>query len=257
MALKSILLDIDGVLCIRNKLIEGAPQTLKKLKEKYRIALVTNTTRAPSKSILEMLRGLGFEVEEEEIFTPLKLVRDFLLKSGAGAYFLVSEGAKAEFEGMEGFPIKYVVVADAYTNFTYQSLNEAFRLLLKGAELIGLAPNRYFMDTDGELSLDAGPFIKALEYASGKSATVIGKPSPEFFKLVLEHVGAKPEEAIMVGDDIEFDVLGAQKNRIRGVLVKTGKFREEDLKKGINPDYIIETINDLPGLIDSIQEGRR
>jgi Predicted sugar phosphatases of the HAD superfamily len=107
-------------------------------------------------------------------------------------------------------------------------------------------PQQIFSDEDEKLSLDAGPFVKALEYASGKTATVIGKPSAEFFGLVLEHLGVKPEDALMVGDDIEFDILGAQKVGMKACLVKTGKFRESDLEKGIKPDLLLENVNELP-----------
>ncbi len=137
-------------------------------------------------------------------------------------------------------------MADAYKNFTYENLNTAFRYLLEGAELLAVAPNRYFMDKDGKLSLDAGPFVKALEYASGTSAKIIGKPSKDFFNLVLKALDVEPREALMVGDDIEFDVKGAQDAGIMGVLVKTGKFRPEDLNKGIEPFAILESVAQLP-----------
>ncbi|GBC89227.1 Sugar-phosphatase AraL [bacterium HR13] len=107
------------------------------------------------------------------------------------------------------------------------------------------------MDKDGKLSLDAGPFIKALEYATEKNAIVIGKPSYEFFTVVLEYLKARPEETLMVGDDIEFDVLGAQKFGMRGCLVKTGKFRDKDLERGIKPDLIIQSIKELPGTLEA------
>jgi ribonucleotide monophosphatase NagD (HAD superfamily) len=75
---------------------------------------------------------------------------------------------------------------------------------------------------------------------------VIGKPSAEFFGLVLENLGVKPEDALMVGDDIEFDILGAQKVGMKACLVKTGNFRESDLEKGIKPDLLLENVNELP-----------
>jgi HAD superfamily hydrolase (TIGR01458 family) len=246
METKAVLLDIDGVLCIRDRVIEGAPEALSKLRETYKIALVTNTTRVPSRMIFERMRSLGFDIERGELFTALRTAKEFLLKDKANAYLLVSEWAKEEFESLEAYTTKYVAVADAYTNFTYQNLNTAFRLLLEGADLIAIAPNKYFMDEDGKLSLDAGPFVKALEYASGKTAKVMGKPSPEFFKIVFECLKVNPEEVLMVGDDIEFDILGAQKLGMKTCLVKTGKFRESDLEKGIKPDIVLETVRELP-----------
>jgi HAD superfamily hydrolase (TIGR01458 family) len=109
-------------------------------------------------------------------------------------------------------------------DFTVELLNRVFRKLLEGAELIGLQKNRYW-ETSGELTLDAGPFIAALEYASGREARVVGKPSAEFFSLALEDLGLKPEEVAMVGDDVEVDIGGAQKVGLKTVLVETGKYR--------------------------------
>ncbi|TIU71607.1 MAG: TIGR01458 family HAD-type hydrolase, partial [Mesorhizobium sp.] len=80
-------------------------------------------------------------------------------------------------------------------------LNDAFRELVAGAELLALATNRTFRDADGALSLDAGPFVAALEFASLKRATVLGKPSPAFFLSALASMNCPPEQAIMVGDD--------------------------------------------------------
>jgi ribonucleotide monophosphatase NagD (HAD superfamily) len=86
MGIKAVLLDIDGVLTIRDRIIEGAPQTLKELRKNFKIALVTNTTRVPSRMIFERLRNLGFDLEKEELFTALKVSREFLVKNKANAY---------------------------------------------------------------------------------------------------------------------------------------------------------------------------
>ena len=87
------------------------------------------------------------------------------------------------------------------------------------------AKNRNFLDHDGELSLDAGPFVAALEYASGREATVFGKPAAMFFKLAVESLRCAPEEVAMIGDDVEADVGGAMAAGLMGVLVRTGKYR--------------------------------
>ncbi|MFN3947629.1 MAG: HAD-IA family hydrolase [Aquificaceae bacterium] len=174
------------------------------------------------------------------------MAKEFILFQGGGAFLLSTDEVSEEFKEVPKEPVRYVVVADAYKNFTYENLNLAFRYLLEGADLIAIAPNRYFMDKDYRLSLDAGPFVKALEYASGKEAKIIGKPSKDFFHVVLKALGVEPYQALMVGDDIEFDIKGAQEAGIKGVLVKTGKFRQEDLKKGIEPFALLESVAELP-----------
>jgi len=143
------------------------------------------------------------------------------------------------------------VVGDAGENFNYPRLNRAFRTLVNGAKLIAAAKNRYFKDADGELSMDAGGFVTALEYAAGVEATVVGKPSPEFFHQALHSMGLKPEEVIMVGDDIESDIAGAQAAGLRAVMVRTGKFRPADLEGAIFPDEVIDSVAELPQLLEA------
>src|SRR5262245_40335224 len=120
-----------------------------------------------------------------------------------------------------------VVVGDAADGFTYETLNRAFRLLMNGAPLLALAMNRYFRETDG-LSLDAGPFVAALEYASGRKATLFGKPAPALFHAAMDRFGCKPADVIMIGDDVEADVNGAIATGLGGMLVRTGKYRDGD-----------------------------
>ena len=131
-------------------------------------------------------------------------------------------------------------------------MTRAFRYLIEGAELIACAKNRYFKDKDGKLSLDAGPFVVALEYASGKKAILVGKPNKEFFLKAVKSMNLSPEEVAVVGDDIETDVKGGMDVGLFGILVKTGKFKKDDLKKGIKPDLIIDSIKDLPKALERL-----
>jgi HAD superfamily hydrolase (TIGR01458 family) len=124
-------------------------------------------------------------------------------------------------------------------------MNAAFRALNNGAELIAAAKNRYFKDQDGVLSMDAGGFIAALEFATGKEVKIIGKPSETFFHLAVDSMGLEPDEVLMVGDDIEADIKGAQDAGLKAALVKTGKFQPSDLKRGIVPDFVLEDVNGL------------
>jgi HAD superfamily hydrolase (TIGR01458 family) len=121
-------------------------------------------------------------------------------------------------------------------------MNLAFRLLLDGAILLALEKDRFWMGRDG-LLLSAGPFVAALEYASGKSAEVIGKPSPQFFRLALDSMDAVPGESAMIGDDILTDIGGAMALGMKGILVRTGKFRPDVLAgAGVKPTRVIDSI---------------
>ena len=126
------------------------------------------------------------------------------------------------------------MLGDAGTGFTYENLNTAFRILLGGAKFIAMGDNRYFKEEDG-FSLDAGPFVHALEYACKTNATVIGKPSKEFFLNAIKDFECSPDQVVMIGDDVEADVNGATAASLRAILVQTGKYRKNDEHRIADP----------------------
>ncbi len=247
--LRGILLDIGGVLYEGSEPILGAVEALRKLRERYKVRFLSNTSRLPPRALKEKLEKMGFGVEESELFTALSAAKLFLQSQKARSYVIGTDEAREYFEDLEGEE-RYVLVCDAYKNFTYDALNIGFRKLEAGAGFIATNMNRYFKDSDG-LSLDAGGFVKCLEYASGKTAKVLGKPNCEFFSLALQSMGLKKDEVVMVGDDIESDILGAKACWLRTVMVKTGKFKPNDLLRG-NPDFLVESIADLPKLLEEM-----
>ena len=224
MRLKGLLVDLDGTLYVGDEPVEGAREAIERLKSSGLVLrYVTNTTRKPRREVCEHLLSLGFEVEEAEIFTPAKAAASLV---GDRSCFLLVDESLLEDLGevtLSQDRPDYVLVGDLGEGFTYDRLNAAFRHLMDGAELIALQKNRYWRKDDG-LSLDAGPFVAALEYASGTSATVIGKPEKDFFLLAIEEMGLGPHEVAMVGDDAEADVAGARAAGLKGIQVKTGKY---------------------------------
>ena len=247
--IKGLLIDIGGVLYSGENVIEGAVEALKELKQKYKIRLLSNSSRNTPENILLKLKKFGFDINAEEVFTALSAAKRFLEFNNSKAYVIATDEAKKFFEDLSG-EVEFVLVCDAYKNFTYDNLNQGFRLLEEGKGFIATNKNRYFKDTDG-LSLDAGGFVKCLEYASGKSAKILGKPNCEFFSIAIKDMGLEKNEVLMVGDDIESDILGAKSCLIRTVMVKTGKFKPNDLLKG-KPDYLIDSIAQLPELLKKL-----
>ena len=163
----------------------------------------------------------------------------------------MADDVKADFAGLSEADedVDAVVVGDLGERFDYATLNRAFRLIMDGAELIALQRNRYWLRADG-LALDVGPFVAALEYAANVAAVVVGKPAPAFFALALSQLGVEPEHAAMVGDDVETDIGGAVRAGLRGVLVRTGKFREETLAAADPPPTdVVDSMADVPALL--------
>jgi len=246
MRIRGLLLDLDGTLYVGDEPIEGARQAVEGLRASgLALRYVTNTTRKPRREVSEHLRSLGFRVEEAEIFTPARDASGLI--GDKSCFPLVDESLLEDLRDVTFDDARpdYVLVGDLGEDFSYGRLNAAFRLLAGGAELLALQKNRYWRTQEG-LSLDAGPFVAALEYASGKSATVVGKPEREFFLLALEDMGLQPNEAAMVGDDAEADVAGAQAAGLRGMLVKTGKYHPE--AEG-EPDLLLDSVAALPGAL--------
>jgi HAD superfamily hydrolase (TIGR01458 family) len=251
---RGVLLDIDGVLYVEDEAIAGAVDAVKRLRDSGLILrFVTNTTSRSRASTLVKLRRLGFDVAENELITPAALAVQVCHRRGHRhvALFVASD-VRADFAGLEaraeGGGADAVIVGDLGDAWDYAALNDAFRLVIDGADLIALQKNRYWLRADG-LSLDVGPFVAALEYATGRTATVVGKPAREFFEQVLEGAGVSAAEAAMVGDDVESDIGGALDAGLSAILVRTGKYREDHVAaSGIAPTATVDSILDLPAL---------
>ena len=251
MGVKGLLIDLDGVLYIGNRPIDGAQEAIASLTESgFSIRYVSNTTRRCRHTIAARLSEMGFEIPEHAIFTPPLAAVTYMKNTGKNRYFLLT--TSDVYRDFPPLPAPHppssmdcVIIGDAGERLTYENLNTAFRYLETGAELLALERDRYWMAPDG-LCLSAGPFVAALEYASGKTAMVMGKPAPAFFSLALQDMHLTPSETAMIGDDIETDIGGAQQIGMQGILVRTGKFREGSVRdSSVIPERIIDSIADF------------
>ncbi len=251
--IRAVLLDLDGVLYVEDEPIPGAVAAVAALRDAgVALRFVTNTTSRPRGMILERLRRLGFVAAPHEVITPAALAVRHC--AGAGrrqVLLLMNDAVKADFAELDEVEdgAEAVIVGDLGEAFGYHALNRAFRRLMGGAELVALQKNRYWLTPDG-LSLDVGAFVAALEYAARTEAFVVGKPSRAFFASILDGIPEAAAHAAMVGDDVESDVGGAQRAGLAGILVRTGKFREDTLRaSGVTPTAVIASIADLPALL--------
>jgi HAD superfamily hydrolase (TIGR01458 family) len=248
-----LLVDLDGVLYVEDEAIPGAREAIATLRAAgLGLRFVTNTTARPRSGTLERLRRLGFPIADEELITPASLALLRCRERGHRmAALVMNEEVKRDFATLEEVTesADAVIVGDLGDAFGYEVLNRAFRLVLDGAELIALQKNRYWLTPDG-FSLDVGPFVAALEYATGREAFVVGKPARAFFELARAELDVAPAAALMVGDDVESDVGGALDSGLRAVLVRTGKYREDVVAASpIEPTAIVDSIADVPGLL--------
>ena len=251
--MEGVLLDVDGVLTVSWKPLPGAQETISALQRtSMPFLLLTNTTMKTRRELAGLLQDGGLAVEEDRIVTALTATAAYLREKhpGAKCFLLGAEGISEDLEGIDIVEdgADLVVTAGAEETFTYYRLNKAFNLLMDGAPLVAMHRSLYWVTAAG-LKLDAGAFVKGLEEAAGIEATVVGKPSEDFFRTALALLGSSADETAMVGDDIENDVLAAQRVGLTGVQVRTGKFRPEALERASGtPDHVIDSIADLPEL---------
>lgn len=250
--IQGVLIDLDGVMYNDSRAIPGASQTIHWLEEKnipYRF--ITNTTMKSRRTLHEKLKNFGISVRENKIFSAAYAASLFVRqKKNATCFLLLLDDAKKEFQGLEKNEgeVDYVVAGDLGDNFTYELLNTAFLKLHNGARLIATQKNRFWLSDQG-FKLDAGPFAVLLEYAADTESILIGKPAETFFKMALMDLNLPAENVMMIGDDIESDIIGANRLGISTCLVQTGKYRSEDLLKSkVKPDYLLPSIKFLPKL---------
>jgi HAD superfamily hydrolase (TIGR01458 family) len=253
---KAVLIDIDGVLTVSWEPVEGAVRALQRLRDaQLPVRLLTNTTSRPRSAIVKALAEAGFQVAPEEVLTAVAVTRAYLDRHhhGERIAFLSSGDVREDLKGLRIVPLdgnpEVVVLGGAGPEFNYDTLNQVYARLVDDAHLIAMHRNTSWR-TEAGLQLDSGAFLLGLEHAAGVTATVLGKPSDHFFATALHDLGVGPREALMVGDDVEADVLGAQAAGIRGVLVRTGKFTRRSLAAAEGtPDHVVESFADVPGLL--------
>lgn len=259
-SIKGVMFDLDGVLYIGNKPVPGAIEAVNAIRAKgITCRFVTNTSTLSIASIQHKINALGFNVVQSEIISAPQAALNYLKKqTNPICRLLLAEDVKKDFAQFKqsGTKANFIIVGDIDNSWTYQMLNEVFACLMKGAKLIAIHKNR-FWQTENGLHMDIGAFIAGLEYASNTNAMIIGKPSPDFFNAVLADMQLKTDEVVMIGDDIDSDIGGAQNLRIKGVLVRTGKYRQAYTESSpIKPDVIIDSIAELPNLMQTSQPNK-
>jgi HAD superfamily hydrolase (TIGR01450 family) len=255
-SLRVFLFDLDGVLSVGKEKPRylGGREIVRRLKESGRKTYVlTNDSTQVREEIHKHLVELGFVFCIDEILTSSYLTARYLTERfGTAQFYLIGEdGLRGELEaaGHHGSDRPQVVVVGLDRQLSYDKLNDALRFLRAGAGLIGTYGGSVYMSGRGP-ALSAGPIVKALEFASGKRAVLIGKPSPRMFQLALRLANEKPNRAVMVGDQIETDLIGARRAGVHTILVLTGvESRVEIARSKIKPDAIIENVDALGPLL--------
>ncbi|HEY7773332.1 MAG TPA: TIGR01458 family HAD-type hydrolase [Marinagarivorans sp.] len=256
--IRAILFDLDGTLYIGDAPIDGARATLAYLREKsYTLRFLTNTTTKSQAQILVNLQQMGFDIAEDELISAPVAARLELaainqkMSKPIRIWPLVDDAIKTDFDMFDyddQMP-DYVVLGDIGERWNLALINHLFNVLHSGAQLIALHKNRFWQTTSG-LKADIGFFIAGFEYVCSKKALVMGKPNQDFFNRVLASAKVPAHQALMVGDDIDSDIDGAQQLGIRGALVETGKFRQHYFEQSdVKPNHVIASMVQLQQML--------
>lgn len=224
------LFDLDGVFYRgkESRVKIGGTKAIEALRERGRkLYVLTNNSTDASETVYQRLADFEIPVRREEVLTSGQMTAEYLSeKHGHVSYFLVGEGGldsemkKCGHARVDGESADFVVIG-LDRGVTYETLDHAARLARRGAEIVATHDSALFMYKTGP-AMAAGPLVRAIEYASGKRATVIGKPSPLMFRIALKRAGCRREEAVMVGDQLDTDIEGALRAGIDPILVTSG-----------------------------------
>jgi HAD superfamily hydrolase (TIGR01458 family) len=250
---KGLLFDLDGVLYVGSAPVAGALEAVKTLQNSGLVCrFITNTSTLSLQSLQNKINALGFEIPKKEIISAPQAALNFLkTQHNPICRFLLADDVKKDFAAFKqsDTEAEYIVVGDIGNAWTYQMLNEVFACLMRGAKLIAIHKNR-FWQTEHGLQMDIGAFIHGLEYASNSQAMMMGKPSADFFNIALADMQLAAAQVLMIGDDIDSDIGGAQKSGIKSVLVRTGKYRAAyEQASNIKPDLVLGSVADLPKIL--------
>jgi len=253
-SIDALLIDMAGTLFEGHREIPGSFEFIKSLdKRGLRYCFLTNTAGRTADGIAQAMAANGLPVAPERILNPIVAAEGLLRREGLQSfYFAGSDHVRAAFsvDPNNDTDPAVVVLGDLQDICTYEELNKIYRLISAGARLLTTSYSPYFL-TEGGRSLDTGAFTRMFEQFTGTKAVVLGKPSQLFFEMALAQMGATPETTVMVGDDVITDIGGAAALGMRTVLVRTGKFSEEQLKSAsLQPDLTIDKLADLAELID-------
>ena len=245
--------DMDGVIYHGNRILPGVLEFVNWLQhENRKFLFLTNSSERTPRELQQKLERMGLEVNESHFYTSAMATASFLSSQcpGGSAYVIGDAGmTKALYDvgfSMNDINPDYVVVGETRT-YNYEKIEHAVRLVLKGAKLIGANP-----DLTGPTERGIAPATRALmapiELSTGKQAYYIGKPNPLIMRNALKKLGCKLEEAVIIGDRMDTDIIAGIESEIDTILVLSGvTTRDEVGNFPYKPNYILDGVGDILG----------
>lgn len=258
MAVRTFVFDLDGVVYRGEQALPGAVDTIETLRKLGRqVYFLTNNSTQTRTTYANKLRGMGIPAEEGHIMTSSYATALYLSEldgNGKTAFVVGEEGIRKELEAVgirvvKDPPADYVV-AGMDKSFDYQTLLRAQQAILGGAKFIATNRDATYPLEGGLVVPGGGALVAAIEVASGVQPVVIGKPETHTMHSILELAGCLPEEAVIIGDRLDTDVLLGKRIGSPTVLVLTGVTTEQDVEKSpeeLRPDLVVHTLPEILG----------
>ncbi len=250
------IFDLDGVVYIGSKTVNQAPKVLDKLRKEHKtISFITNNpTRSPRQYVKKLKDMKIFTVEEEIITSPMAvafyLKKRFRKLNEKTAYVIgssylkkvVKETGLTLINNIKALPADFVIMG-GHDKFSYEEIYKATISIRKGAKFIATNRDSFYPSIHG-FSPATGALLSSIEVSSSQKAITVGKPEKTIFDLVKSKSSLK--KTLMIGDNLDTDILGGKNAGLKTALVFTGATLKKDLvKSDISPDYVIKDISFL------------
>lgn len=256
MAKRGLILDLNGTIYFKEKAFSHAAEILECLRAKgYILRFVTNTDTKTRQQLHELIISYGLDIPVSEIFSAAHATFQYLKTNNYSFTGLLPKNLEADFSVLKRDELKpdCVIIGENREAISYETLDMLFRHIMNGAELIIMQPGRHYHLADGP-HLDTGAIAAMFEYATGNQGNIMAKPSVNFFKMVLKDMKLKGEQIIVIGDDIETDLIGASKIGAKSILIKTGKYQSGDeFMSSSKPSLVIDNLSQLPAALERLK----
>jgi len=251
MAINGYILDLDGVIWDGDRKIPHAAERINELiTSGKKVLFLTNNSLRSRDSYVKRLKEFGISVAKGQVLVSSYAAGLYMrkMKGASKVYALGTDGLKEELREAGHIIVEKgadFVVCGLDKTVNYEKMTIALQNIRAGAELIACAPDVTFLE-NGEIKLGSGAIVKVLEAASGKMATLVGKPSKIIMDVAKDLMGLKPGECMVVGDKINTEIVAGKQEGMKTALVLTGETKLEDVKRSeIKPDYVIKDLREL------------
>jgi HAD superfamily hydrolase (TIGR01458 family) len=249
--MKPILIDLDGVLKIGNSPAADVEEFLQFIEDnKISACILSNSTLRTGEMVKEFFSENKIELKIP-VITAFDATLSFVKKNYKRVQVYCRDYLIHHFKGViDNENPEAIVIGDIEDKWNYQIVNDIFKKVFSGADLIAMHKNKYW-NPHGELLIDAGAFITGIEFSSGREAKLIGKPSPIYFKEALEKINCRTENGFfMIGDDLENDIIASQQIGGIGILIYTGKTKYPiNNSIDIKPNYEVHSLSEVVSII--------